>query len=106
MKILNLIYRGKSKVTVSELTSESSVYSLDSPVQQTDASLLNQTGRSFHSGPDVSDEGWTSELRPKLHSECLRVYSHEVCNDTYITTYVIMKEDTLYLLHAFDDETV
>ena len=67
---------------------------------------MNQTGGSCHSGPDISDEGWTSELRPKLHSESLRVHSQKVCNDTYIITYVIMKEDTLYLLHTFDDETV
>ena len=104
---MNLINRNKStKATVSELTSESPVYSLDSPVQQTDASLMNQTV-CFHSGPDVSDgRGWTSELRPKLHSESLRVHSQKVCNDTNIPTYVIMKEETLYLLHAFDDQTV
>ena len=107
LKNLNLIKRNKStKATVSELTSESSVYSLDSPVQQTDASLMIQTGR-YSSGPDVSDgRGCTSELRPKLHSESLRVYSLKVCNDTNIPTYVIMKEETLYLLHAFDDQTV
>ena len=66
---------------------------------------MNQTVRC-DSGPDVSHEGWTSELRPQLHSESLRVYSHKVCDDTNITTYVIMKEDTLYLLHEFDDQTV
>ena len=107
LKNLNLIKRNKStKASVSELTSKSSVYSLDSPVQQTDASLMKQTVCS-HSGPDVSDgRGCTSELRPKLHSDSLRVHSPEVCNDTNIPTYVIMKDETLYLLHAFDDETV
>ena len=100
LKNLNLIKRNKStKATVSELTSESSVYSLDSPVQKTAASLMNQTVCS-HLGPVLSDgRGCTSELRPKLHSESLRVHSPKVCNDTNIPTYVIMKEDTLYLLH-------
>ena len=99
-----------AKATASELTSESPVYSLDSPVQQIEAQFLNQSDNppgGFHSGQALSDgRGWTSELRPQLHSESLRVHSQKVCNDTYMTTYVIMKEDTLYLLPAFDDKTV
>ena len=107
LKNLNVIKINKStKATVSELTSESSVHSLDSPVQQTAASLMSQTV-CCDSGPDVSDgRGCTSELRPKLHSESLRVHSYKVCSDTNIPTYVIMKEETLYLLHAFDDQTL
>ena len=27
------------------------------------------------SGPALSDGGWTSELRPRLHSDSLRVHS-------------------------------
>ena len=65
--------------------------------------MMNQTV-CCHSGPVLSDEGWTSELRSQLHNESLRVHSQRVCNDTNITTCVIMKEETLYLLHAFDDE--
>ena len=50
------------------LTSESPVYSLDSPENHTAASLLNPSGCCY-SGPDVSDgRGWTSELRPENHS--------------------------------------
>ena len=103
--VKDIKYTKTSKATVSELTSEFSVYSLDSPVQQREASLLNQTACCY-SGPDLSDEGWTSELRPQLHSETLRVHSQRVCNETYITTYIIMKEDTLYLLHTFGNNTV
>ncbi|KAI3377168.1 hypothetical protein L3Q82_008477 [Scortum barcoo] len=46
------------------LTSESAVYSVDSPENHTAASLLNPAGCSFHSAPALSDgRGWTSELR-------------------------------------------
>ena len=55
-------------VTVRELTSESPVYSLDSPENHSDPSLLNPAGCS-HSGPGVSGgRGWTSELRPEKNS--------------------------------------
>lgn len=50
---------------VSEPTSESPGYSLDSPVQHTGAPLLNPA----ESGPALSDgKGWSSEPRPKKHS--------------------------------------
>ena len=62
-----------------KLTLESQVDSLDSPIQNTAASLLNHSG-CCNSGPDVSDvRGWTSELRRWLHSESLRVHSPSVC---------------------------
>ncbi len=61
-------YKQTTGVTVSELTSESPVCSLDSPENHTAASLLNPAGRCY-SGPTLSDgRGWTSELRPERHS--------------------------------------
>ena len=51
-----------------ELTSESPVDSLDSPVQHREASLLNPAARS-DLAPALSDgRSWTSELRPEKHS--------------------------------------
>ena len=74
-----------------ELTSDSLAHSFDSPVQQTVASLLNPSG-CCHSGPVISDgTGWTSELRPQLHSESLRVHSYTVCHDTDITKMLLWK---------------
>ena len=50
------------------LTSESPVYSGDSPVQQRAASLLNPSGHCY-SDPALSGvRGLTSELRPEKHS--------------------------------------
>ena len=61
-------------------TSESPVDSLDSPVQNTAASLLSPAG-SCSSDPVLWDvRGLTSELRPRLHTESLRVHNHWVCN--------------------------
>jgi len=51
------------------LTSESPVYSLDSPRDHGDPSGLNTAGPGCHSGPVLSDgRGWTSELRPEKNS--------------------------------------
>lgn len=78
--------------TSCELTSESVVCSLDSPVQNKVASLLNPLGRRFYSGQDSSDvKDWTSELKPQHHSQSPRANSWKVCrqrvknnNDTNI----------------------
>ena len=51
-----------------ELTSESSVDSLDSPVQQREASLLNPAARCESAAALSIWSGWTSELRPEKHS--------------------------------------
>ena len=65
---LSTIFWNKHREKTHELTSESPVYILDSPVQNTAASLLNPAA-CCHSGPDVLDgRGWTSELRPEKHS--------------------------------------
>ena len=70
----------KSEEGFKNLTSESPVDSLDSPVQNTAASLLNPAG-CCSSDPVLSDvRSSTSELRPRLHSESLRVDHHRVCN--------------------------
>lgn len=70
-----------TKVKVSELTKESRVYIVDSPIRQTRASLLNPAA-CFLSGPALSGgRGWTSELRQQLHSESLRANIHGVWED-------------------------
>ena len=66
----------------SELTSVSPAYSLDSPVHQTEAPLLNPSGR-HHPLPVFSDrKGWTAELRPQLHKQCLIIPTNRVCHNT------------------------
>ena len=59
------------------LTWESPVCSLDSPEDLSAAPLLNPAERC-HSGPDLSDGCWTSELRPEQNSWSLTTCSPSV----------------------------
>ncbi len=66
--LLSSYRTARQQETVSELTSESPVCSLDSPENHTAASLLNPAA-CCHSAAALSDgRGWTSELRPDKHS--------------------------------------
>ena len=68
--------------TTGILTSESPVYSGDSPVQQRAASLLNPSGHCY-SGPALSGvRGLTSELRPEKHSLPLWLDSLTACKES------------------------
>ena len=61
------------------LTSESPVYSLDSPEDQTAASRPSPSGH-FLLDAEISDgmRGWTSELRPEKHSWSLTTCSTSI----------------------------
>ena len=60
------------------LTSDSPVYSMDSPEDQTAASHLNLSGR-FPTDPALLDErGWTSEPRPEKHNWSLTTCSSSI----------------------------
>lgn len=68
--------------SVNEFTSEFPVYSLDSPVLNTDASLL-KTLISFGPGWALLDgRDWTSKLRPQFYNECLRADRRQTCDQT------------------------
>ncbi|KAK2859881.1 hypothetical protein Q5P01_004501, partial [Channa striata] len=61
-----------------KLTSDSPDDSFDPSVQNKSASPLNPEGPGCYSGPVLSDgRGWTSELKPQLHSETQRVDSQK-----------------------------
>ncbi len=74
-----------------ELTSESPVCSLDSSVQHTAASLLNPAACCDSCSALSDGRGWTSELRPQLHSESLRVHSQKVCDDRKYKTHSLIR---------------
>ena len=68
--------------TTGILTSESPVYSGDSPVQQRAASLLNPSGHCY-SDPALSGvRGLTPELRPEKHSLPLWLDSLTACKES------------------------
>ncbi len=68
----------KSFIVKDIFTSESPVYNVDSSVQQIAASLLNGADNFYLDPALLNGRGWTSELRPRLHSESLRVHSQKV----------------------------
>lgn len=72
VSVVNETYKICDVNRVSELTSESPVYIVDSPETHTAVELLNPAGCS-HSGPALSDgKVWTSELWPEKHNLSLR----------------------------------
>ena len=82
LKKMIRISKTNSLTGSSILTWVSPADSVDSPVQQTAASLLNPAGRCY-SGPDVSDwrtESW--ELRTEPHNFSLTADSHSACERT------------------------
>lgn len=62
-----------------KLTSRPPVYTVDSVVHKTTASLLNLPD-NCHSGQALLDRtGWSLKPRPQTYNECLTVDSHIVC---------------------------